>query len=377
MSSHTPAGGAGAASSIAPASTNNRRIIPLEIIPFINGKLLWFKERRDVIVNLLTVLHKSFYDNLFTNTLKIHLEMDTDNLFKYYMKGGNAITLLTALTSSLEHIIFPSDFDYSLLINPELPLDRYNAIQASVVGNCLYNLQLFCNNRANWAPFLELLPEEYNTTPNRVIISSRDPVHFDNNGKIINKSHEIHPNIHLNRILDTVKHWVLSPDCPFLLLIIPNMILPGSADTLLNIGVIKLLLRNSTPRNKHTKPTDEYTELYNMTFLLRNEETESNSYKKLKRDWDITQLVLYDKTIPKTKTQLLSYLYDPLTAYINQKIAFNANTRSNKRSKRSVRMTHLKHMLTNTRRNGNARNTRKRSIRNRYPEFSGILTNNI
>jgi hypothetical protein len=288
------------------------------------------------------------------------------------MKGGNAITLLTALTSSLETIQFPSDFDYSLLINPELPLDRYNAIQGSVIGNCLYNLQLFCNNRANWAPFLELLPKGYNRIINRVIINNKTGTYANKNGRRMNMLNVSRPNIHVNRILDIVEHWTFSPECPFELAVYSNMIIHESRNErnplgkLLNTGVVILRLRNTAR-----------TELYNMSFLLRNEETESNSYKKLKRDWDITQLVLYDKTIPKTGTRLLSYVYDPLTAYINQKIAFNANTRSNKRIKRSARMTRLKHMLTNTHKNGNARNTRKRSIRNRYVEFSGILTNNI
>lgn len=346
--------------------------IPLEMVPIINGKMLWYEERLDIIVNLLTTLHMSIYRKEFRNTLKMHAEMNTDNLFKYYIKGGNAIALLKGLPFSLDNIVFPSDFDYSLIINPELPLDRYNAIQASIIGNCLYNLKLFCDNSGNWSPFLELLTEGYNTPPNRVIINDKTGVYMNKNGKMVNMINVSRPNIHLNRILDTVKHWEFPNECPFECVIYPNMIIPDSRNQrnpfgkLLNIGVVILRLRNTV-----------HTELYNMSFVLRNEEVESNSYKKLKRDWDITQLVLYDNTIPMRGTRLLSYVYDPLSAYINQKIAFNANTRSNKRSKRSVRMARLKHMLKNTHRNGNARNTRKRAIRNRYPEFANILTNNI
>jgi hypothetical protein len=266
--------------------------------------------------------------NLLTQLTKHIYSLHPKNMH-FYMKGGNAFTLLKRMYKIDDTAFFPSDFDFTLLINPHLTIDEYNALQASALNVCLQIIIGFCGGFETGA--------------------STNPIHFHEVelfGGVIKQ----HPNEQLNQVFAYYRDKSLHSLSPFELIIRPNT---SYQDKIFDIGVILLRLRQAGGRN---------IDLFDISFNIWNPTNPSSTAMiSAKRDWSMTHLEHY-QDVP---FGLDVMLYDPFTAFVNMHIAARRNTRENKRAKRLARAKNLQNAFKfNANTYKNRRNTTRKFLAN-------------
>jgi hypothetical protein len=250
-----------------------------------------------------------------------------DNLH-FYLKGGNATTILGQHYFGTPLSSFPSDFDFALVMNPTLPLDTYNRIQhlavKSVIDILVYLLQKQypIKNASATKPLTEFQAVDGLVVPVNKSLSE----YFEQ--------------------LQTTSVPKVNTSCPFDIYIRPNIIYRHIPQ---DIGTITLRV------HLH----DQIHDLVDISFFLRRDEIASQS---LLRDWNMTTIMQYKYPSDSRIPELDIDVYEPISAYVNHFIAHQKNTRPEKQKARKRRMNTLKHMIQYI--PAVNRNTRKRKITN-------------
>lgn len=252
----------------------------------------------------------------------------TEDTIHFYLKGGNATTILRQYFFDEPLTSFPSDFDFALAINPSLPLDTYNHIQNLAVISVIDTL-------------VHILQKQYPVTRtdlSKSLISFQEVEGFI---APVNKP----LSTYFERLQDT--RITVDRSCPFEIFIRPNILFKHIT---LDIGTITL--------RTHTAEK-EPLDLIDISFFLRRDAIASDT---LIRDWNMTTIMQYKYPADSHTPELDVDVYEPMSAYVNHFIAHEKNTRPEKRKARKRRMNSLKQMIAYIPvRN---RNTRKRKIMN-------------
>lgn len=316
---------------------NVMKPIVISLVEIDKSSYIWNIDRDilEIILNILTDMHLQMahvYNKI--NHIYGRLAMNPNN-YKYYMKGGNAIELLKTIYSADSTVYFPSDFDYTILVNPHLSTEVYNWYQTILIQECLQMIFAHCLNKSNWAPFMKYVE---NNKTNPLFIHYDDT--FYKNDREIDK----YPNKSLNEI-EKIFNKPLPKECPFQIIIQWNTVYDRK---LLNVGVIKVCLKNRSN-----------TELFDISFILKNDAYNTVAFNNIKREWNLLprnplvevndRFLIERQTmegkILYTPVNFRSYIYNIIPAYINLKIAYKYNSRNNKKTKRHKRLQNLKPLL--------------------------------
>jgi hypothetical protein len=266
----------------------------------------------------------------------------TEDTIHFYLKGGNATTILRQHYFNEPLTSFPSDFDFALAINPSLPLDTYNRIQNLAVVSVIDTM-------------IHILQKQYPVTHTA---SSKQLVTFQTvEGFVapVNKS----LSAYFERLQDT--RIVVDNACPFELFIRPNLLYKHMT---LDIGTITLRIHTA-----EKEPLD----LMDISFFLRRDAIASDT---LIQDWNMTTIMQYTYPADSHTPELDVDVYEPMSAYVNHFIAHQKNTRPEKQKARKRRMNSLKQMIAYI--PARNRNTRKRKIMNAIRSentLRGVLNN--
>jgi hypothetical protein len=282
---------------------------------------------RLTIIRFLTELHA----NMQRHEPSVRSDV---NQAKFYMKGGNAIGCLQHIYGVSHEPYFPSDFDYTILVSPTLSKADYDIKQANMIYICLQTIVDFLNDASFSEPFRPFVRDTDISGPSHIQIQDMegiDPAHAKPNPKLNDLLSEFNKSLPLN--------------CPFQLIVRTNTIFSGK---LLNIGAIIIKLRNT-----------ESTELFDISFTLWNGDKTTETYNKIVRDWNMTQLIhyvydtplIYSRNSSFPSIRLEAMIYDPLTAYVNMRIAAKHNSRENKKRKRTYRANMLRNTILKPRPN--------------------------
>jgi hypothetical protein len=259
---------------------------------------LWSDPKKlEYICNIISVLYTY-----------ISSATDTKNV-KLYMKGGNSIPLLKHKYGFIEPpLVFPSDFDLTVLVNPGLGKAEYDKIQAFVLNACLAFTAEFCMTES----YVDIFEP---------VAAAANPIRFHTIEGMF--STDLYPNSELNRVFDKFRTLELPPTCPFEIYIRPNTVFEHR---IIDVGMIALRLRTS-----HGAPI----ELFDISFTLWNSDANASSRKNVVRDWALTKFISYNTPL------LYISVYDPFSAYLDMHIAARRNTRTNKRRRRLERAANL------------------------------------
>lgn len=256
--------------------------------------------------------------------------------FKFYMKGGNAIACLKHSHGIDAVPQFPSDFDYTILISPELIKEEYDEIQAYLIGNYM---------NAIYRKLMDM------KVPVTIVI---EEVH----GKYAEYAKQ---NPRLSKLVEQIQTWTSSSESEYTLVLRTNTMF----GVLLHVGGIFLKYKG--------------IELFDISFTLYDvwfdgKRMRSHSISNIKRDWEITEPVVYDNR----DIHLIAYIYDPFTAYVNMRIAASRNIR--KKEKRTRRANTIRNKILLKNYNNNTRRKRietiKHTLRANTNEIQSIFKNN-
>ena len=255
--------------------------------------------------------------DIITHITQMVTEDISPDELRFYAKGGNAIELL--LKNPTLPTTFPSDFDFSIDINPALSVKEYNRVQ-----------HIFIELVINY--MIRKIKESYPSSHTKQLkpcieIQSYTTVIGPVNEKLESYLDKL-PN-------DTKKQCPIG--CPYRILIRKNMLF---RDVVQNKGVIRL--------QKIVK--DKFIDLLDIPIILRTTNVHPVSTKierEIVENWNNTVIVLYDFPHTKTNHRLFIKVYDPLSAYINMRIAAQSNTRPNKIKRRTNRANKLRNRILN------------------------------
>ncbi len=251
---------------------------------------------------------------------EIGKELDLSTAIHFYLKGGNSLPFLqlpkplpTPYPSIPDR--FPSDFDFTLAVNPFVDVGVYNALLKNSIDIIIIGIT-------------RILQKHY---PRKSAPALQQCVHIHDYGAFI-------PPVHteLETLINTTSTHLLyqcSTLCPFSIHIRKNVLFGHNTS---NMGVITL---------KYKLPTGKNIDLLDISYFMRTAEKYPLSEKidkQLQRDWDINMLEHYEFTEP---VPLRIDVYDALSAYINHYFAIKGNTRKNKIEKRTKRMNTLKNIV--------------------------------
>jgi hypothetical protein len=317
-----PAGGAGAASYANDENTQTKEY-----------KRIWSdKSTRDIVFDIITHI-----------TQMVQEDISPDEL-RFYAKGGNAIALL--LERDTIPSIFPSDFDFSIDINPALSVKEYNKKQLLfielVINYMIRKIKEACSSSRSrqQKPCIEIQSYNAHITP---------------------------VNVELEKYIDTLPSDTkkqCSVDCPYRIFIRKNMLF---RDIPQNRGVITL----------QKEFEGRFFDLFDIPIILRTTASYPVS-NKIEEDilhhWNNLGFVVYDFPHTPTNHRLFINVYDPLSAYINMRIAAQSNTRENKRRRRTERANKLRNKILNPNwRTRILKETRKKGL----PNYLKPILNNI
>ena len=271
-----PAGGAGTASYADKENIQTREY-----------KRIWSdKSTRDIVFDIITYI-----------TQMVKEDISPDEL-RFYAKGGNAIALL--LERDTIPSIFPSDFDFSIDINPALSVKEYNKKQLLfielVINYMIQKIKETCSSSRTRQkkPCIEI--QSYNEA--RI-----PPV-----------------NVELENYIDTLPSDTkkqCSVDCPYRIFIRKNMLFIDIAQ---NRGIITL----------QKSFEGRFIDLLDVSFILRTTVSDAVSTKieeEILYQWNNLGFVVYDFPHTPTNHRLFINVYDPLSAYINMRIAAQTKPR--------------------------------------------------
>jgi hypothetical protein len=317
MASATPAGGAGAPSASEEPTVEN------EQLSLYRG--VWAeKSVRNIVFDIITHITQMTREDISPDELR------------FYGKGGNAVELLLKYPELPS--IFPSDFDFAIDINPSLSIKEYNRIQTLyielVINYMLRKIKEYCGTKSPLQPCIAVKTYEeiYITPVNRQLETYIDS-------------------------LPSNKTKMCPVECPYRIHIIKNILFNNQ---MLNRGVIALQRRVG----------DNFIDLINISFVLHTKQSESDMHYY----WNQTGFVVYDFPHTSKNNRLFIKVYDPISAYINMRIAAKGDTRSAKRRRRTERANKLRNELINP--NWRTR-ILKKTRRNALPNNKKSMLNNI
>lgn len=270
----------------------------------------------------ITRIHKTMYSAVLIDKIQTMLGIRVPPLvdacfkqsFAFFLKGSNAMPLLqmeynAKIYQSVQFPRFTSDFDCTLLINPEWGT-HFKTLREILITELVYTMIAIIQNPFYWAVIRDLYKESELFTQflgaNDIQVKNEalSPEDFDLATFLYNG--------------DKIKTVRTFPGCPFQLVIHPNL---QYAHTPLGFALIKIQTRTDPPLD------------------ILDVSIPSRAFKDLQTDWKIHRGLRL-----AIEPDILLYVSDFLYTYIDYRIGAKKDTRANKSKKRA----NLANTLRNT-----------------------------
>ena len=263
-------------------------------------------------LNAITRIHYALYSSNITKKLFGNTPNPKDLLdcfMKYYaffLKGTNALPFLQKEFQSQtgRHAILPifsSDFDCTLLINPELG-KSFSRIREILITELVYIMKSIVEDPYFWPIIRSVLQES------ELVIEPLGPGPIYVKDEAISlEDMNLSSELYRSPIIENARTM---PGCPFQFVIHPNL---HYRDSSLGFALFKIQTRTIPPLD------------------ILDISVPSTKYKDLRMDWTLHRGILVS-----LEPSVLFFVSDFISTYIDYRQGAKKNTRSNKSKKRTL-----------------------------------------
>ena len=289
---------------------------------------------RTFIFQLAHTITSALYSSEFRNRCAEHIthvasqtylrEVSVENtiqhVYSFFLKGGNTLPFLNS--PYRREFIFDSDFDFTLLINPNLSATDFTALRTIIIKHCVEIVQRSIADSGRWNDIYEVYQRTigplYSRDLPRKLITIKDSALSPDNFELSRTLYES----------SALRTWSIPEQCPFDFIIYPNVsYISHGVPMTANVALLKVVLR---PRPE---------EIIDISFPAHSHDLlpyEWNSHKEFK--------VI-------TEGGFHFYVSDPLSVFLDQRLAAISNSRENKRRRRTRRANYIRNTILRPRRN--------------------------